>query len=259
MTQLPSEVAERIGPFYVYVLVDPRNEQVFYVGKGTGDRLLSHGRDAALTEAPIRGRKRDRILEIQSGGIEPRIDVVRHGLSEEAALLVEAALIDSLPELTNQVRGHGADDGRTSVSELIQRYGAEPLDPTLCPPAIVIRLRGWTPAREEIQSGYWRDGNGYRPGMTLEELCDSARAWWRISPDRVRGQDIRYAVAVFEGVTRGIMEIGDWIGPRADGRWSFHAEPLISGDAWQAWIGQFGRRMAFPQGSQSPTLYWPRS
>ena len=43
---LPPEVAERMGPFYVYALVDPRDDAVFYVGKGTGQRLLSHGREA---------------------------------------------------------------------------------------------------------------------------------------------------------------------------------------------------------------------
>jgi hypothetical protein len=43
---LSSEVAERLGPFYVYVLVDPRSAEIFYVGKGTGERLLHHGREA---------------------------------------------------------------------------------------------------------------------------------------------------------------------------------------------------------------------
>jgi len=40
---LPPEVAERLGPFYVYLLVDPRTDRPFYVGKGTGQRLLAHG------------------------------------------------------------------------------------------------------------------------------------------------------------------------------------------------------------------------
>lgn len=191
--------------------------------------------------------------------MEPRIDVVRHGLLEEHALLLEAALIDCLPDLTNQVRGHGSDDGRMSVSELTQRYGAEPLEPELCPPAIVIRLRGWTDAREEIEPGHFRAGNGYRPDMAAEELSDSARAWWRISPDRVAVQGVEHAVAVYEGVTRGVMEIGTWIGPRSDGRWAFHARPLTSGEAWHAWVGRFGRRMEFPQGAQTPILYWPRT
>lgn len=33
---LPLEAAELLGPYYVYVLVDPTDESVFYVGKGSG-------------------------------------------------------------------------------------------------------------------------------------------------------------------------------------------------------------------------------
>ena len=40
-TRIPPEVAERLG-HYVYLYVDPRTEQIFYVGKGQGQRVLSH-------------------------------------------------------------------------------------------------------------------------------------------------------------------------------------------------------------------------
>jgi len=46
---LPLEAAERLGPYYVYVLVDPTDESVFYVGKGSKQRLLAHGREADLS------------------------------------------------------------------------------------------------------------------------------------------------------------------------------------------------------------------
>lgn len=28
--------------FYVYALVDPRDKKIFYVGKGSGDRVFQH-------------------------------------------------------------------------------------------------------------------------------------------------------------------------------------------------------------------------
>ncbi len=92
---LPPEVAERIGPYYVYILIDPRDDSIFYVGKGMGQRLLAHGYEAVLKAGlGPRSGKVARIREIRASGHEPRIDVVRHGLNEEEALLIEAALID---------------------------------------------------------------------------------------------------------------------------------------------------------------------
>ena len=37
-------VADKLG-CYVYRLIDPRNGQTFYVGKGTGNRVFAHARD----------------------------------------------------------------------------------------------------------------------------------------------------------------------------------------------------------------------
>ena len=51
--------------FYVYELADPRNAEVFYIGKGKGSRLSQHER-AALRGAA--GAKCDRIREILATG-----------------------------------------------------------------------------------------------------------------------------------------------------------------------------------------------
>jgi len=34
------------GGFYVYVYIDPRNHEEFYIGKGQGQRKLAHLADA---------------------------------------------------------------------------------------------------------------------------------------------------------------------------------------------------------------------
>lgn len=74
--RIPPEVAHRLG-HYVYLYIDPRNEQPFYVGKGQGGRALSHLSEAAES------RKCARIAELRAEGKEPRVDILAHGLRDE--------------------------------------------------------------------------------------------------------------------------------------------------------------------------------
>jgi hypothetical protein len=38
---LTQSTIEKLG-YYVYLLIDPRNDKVFYVGKGKGNRVNQH-------------------------------------------------------------------------------------------------------------------------------------------------------------------------------------------------------------------------
>jgi hypothetical protein len=91
-------VAERLG-FYVYVLTDPRTDSVFYVGKGTGERCFAHLAEARKTVADTKGDypKLATIRAIEGDGLDVKIDVLRHGLDEATAFVVESAAIDLLP------------------------------------------------------------------------------------------------------------------------------------------------------------------
>ncbi len=41
LRSLKPGMAEKLG-YYVYLYVDPRDEKVFYIGKGKGERCLDH-------------------------------------------------------------------------------------------------------------------------------------------------------------------------------------------------------------------------
>jgi len=41
MKEFSTKTIEKIG-YYVYLLLDPRNNKIFYVGKGKGNRLFDH-------------------------------------------------------------------------------------------------------------------------------------------------------------------------------------------------------------------------
>lgn len=262
MVEMPPEVGAAIGPYYVYALIDPRGDTIFYVGKGTGQRLLAHGWEAHMAADGRRhSEKIERIKAIRRAGLEPRIDVMRHGIvDEDDAFMVEAVLIDCLgiDNLTNKPRGHGVEKGRYTLDELVRRYGA-PRFQIDAPPALLVRLGYWQDEKVEIEPGHYRSGYGYRDGMTDVEMGDSVRAWWNISPGSVKARKTEYAVAVHEGITRGVFKIGEnWI-QRDDGRWAFDVARIADGAVFESWVGPLGRRVSdhFRQGNQNPIRYYP--
>lgn len=215
-----SGVAERIG-FYVYLLIDPRDGDVFYVGKGTEYRCFAHLVEARKTQADTSGdyAKLARIRDIEDAGMAVRIDILRHGLSECEAFLVESAAIDLVdPQLlTNRVAGHDAVKlGRMSVMDINVQYGAKPVEIDPNHRVSLIRIN-----------------RQFERGMSDDELYEATRKWWRIGPQRrqigtTKAPD--WAMAVYGGVVRAVYRIEGWVQPtEADvaqdssrvGRWGF--------------------------------------
>lgn len=122
----PLEVANRLKT-YVYRLIDPRNGETFYVGKGQGDRVFSHihGEQTKLDGDDL-DNKLKRIREIRIAGFEVAHVIHRHGMDEKTSFEVEAALIDAYPGLTNVAGGLGSNEyGAMHAKEIISRYCAE--------------------------------------------------------------------------------------------------------------------------------------
>lgn len=61
---------------YVYVLVDPRDNRIFYVGKGTGNRVYQHAQ-AALVDDSSLSLKLSTIREIKSLGLDVKYNVTK--------------------------------------------------------------------------------------------------------------------------------------------------------------------------------------
>lgn len=122
----PEEVIAHLGA-YVYRLIDPRNGETFYVGKGRGNRVFSHIRAEQGLEGDDFDNKLRRIREIRLAGLEVAHVIHRHAMDDHTASQVEAAIIDAYPGLTNIAGGEGSDDyGPMHAREIIQRYSAEP-------------------------------------------------------------------------------------------------------------------------------------
>jgi len=110
---------------YVYCLSDPRNGETFYIGKGSGNRVLAHARgdiDLGKNEDYL-SEKLETIGEIKEAGLEPIPILHRHGMDENTAMEVAAALIDSITSLAHSKRAKYSNHrGPANVQELQDRY-----------------------------------------------------------------------------------------------------------------------------------------
>jgi len=80
MNKFPKEVIDELK-YYVYRLIDPRNGETFYVGKGKGNRVFQHVIGAIKTDDSTE-TKINTIREIMAAGLEVIHVIHRHGMSK---------------------------------------------------------------------------------------------------------------------------------------------------------------------------------
>jgi len=189
---LSQSTVEKLS-YYVYALIDPRTNKVFYIGKGKGSRIYAH---VEASEA-IETKEADKIATIRAireAGKEVGHTVVRHGLSESEAFSVEAALIDYAKNvqklnLTNLVDGHHSGEvGLRTIEDIEIQYEAP--EAVFQEPMLLIRVN-----RE------------YTPGMKPKNLYNATRMQWKVGP---RAFKLKYACAVYLGIIREVYEIKEW-------------------------------------------------
>ncbi len=162
--------------YYVYALVDPRDKRIFYVGKGTGDRVFQHAEDS-LNEND-ESLKLSTIREIHKAEKEVEYYILRHNLSDKEAYLVESTLIDLLTYnafnrenlLTNVVKGyHQWNEGIKTEDEINLLYDCQKIEPIPGDKLLLVSLN-----KSYIQSkatGLYRRADDY----------ESARKYWHLA------------------------------------------------------------------------------
>jgi hypothetical protein len=234
--EFPRAVTEHIG-YYVYTLADSATKKVFYVGKGTGNRVFGHVR--AALERPDVTDKLDKIRQIHNSGALVLYEIVRHGMTEDQAFEVEAALIDyiGLPELKNAVAGHDMDSrGRMTIAEIIAKYQAEPI--TISESALLIIVNRL-----------------FERNISPDRLYEITRGNWVLGERR---NHARYALSVYHGIVRQVYRVDSWEpvlhrGPnqKIRSRWRFKG-PVAHN--LQHYVG--GSVAAYiTRGAQSPVKY----
>jgi hypothetical protein len=172
---------------YVYRLIDPRNGETFYVGKGKGSRVFAHIRAEGNLEGDEIDNRLKRIREIRLAGFEAGHVIHRHGMDAATAFEVEAALIDAYPGLTNIAGGTGGNDyGAMHAREIIRRYSAEPA--VFRHKALLISVNRSAAERS---------------------LYDATRYAWKI--DKRKAKQVEVILSTMQGVIVGAFIAEEWL------------------------------------------------
>ena len=230
MKQFSQAVCEKIG-YYVYVLKNPRNSEIFYIGKGKGNRVFQHVSCALDTEDE--SDKLNLIREILNEGKNVEYYILRHGLAtEKDALEIESACIDliGLDNLTNEIKGHNSwESGMKTANEIVQHYDAKAI--TITEPTIIININKL-----------------YKRFMKDNELYNTTRSSWKLGSKK---NEAKYVIAAYRGLVREVYKINSW--NQVGDRWEFTGE-VAEKEVRDKYLNQSLENYT-KKGSQNPIKY----
>jgi uncharacterized protein len=172
---------------YVYRLIDPRNGETFYVGRGVGNRVFAHIQAEKQSEEVESSQKLQRIRAIRNQGFEVAHIIHRHGLSETEAIEVEAAVIDAYPGLSNISAGYASSTrGSAHASQIIERYAAE-----------------------EVKFNHRVVLINVNHTVSESSVYDAVRFAWKLNPKKASLAE--YVLAVEQGVIIDVFVAEKWL------------------------------------------------
>ena len=195
MERFSEKSLRSLGDYYVYGLIDPRTNQIFYIGKGTGNRVFDHEKESQ--NSPDSDKlKLKTIYEINSLGLSVKKIIIINNLTEDKAFAAEAALINAFnyvgnSGITNIAAGHHSTEALT-VEEFEKIYGAEEL------------------CEEEIKHRILviKINKNYRRNIPADELYDSVRGIWRASINNVKS--VEYVFGVYNSLIVAVYKPTQW-------------------------------------------------
>ena len=236
---LSHDVAQKLKT-YVYRLIDPRNGETFYIGKGVGNRVFAHIRTEI--EDDDASNKLKRIREIRLCGFETAHVIHRHGMDDKTAFEVEAALLDAYPGLTNVAGGSGSTDfGAMHAEEAIRRYSA---------PIAVFEHRALL--------------INVNRSATEVSLYEATRYSWKVALQKAKQADV--ILSVVQGMIVGAFVAHRWLPATQEnfpsrepvpGRYAFEGV-AAPGELAQQYVGKRVPDSYRKPGAANPVRYtWP--
>jgi uncharacterized protein len=238
------EVIDDIG-YYVYLYIDPRNNQIFYIGQGNGNRAFHH------LHSDDENEKVKKIEEIKECQLTPIIEILRYNLKKEEAENFEAVAIDTIgiKNLTNLQRGNECNSsGRINAQDLIDNLSAKPINIEKEHKIMAITIN-----------------RNYQYSHTSPEaLYEYTRGIWRVGKNK--REKVDFAFAVYHGVVKEVYKIKKWLpagtliykhhdssGFKNTKRWEFDGE-IADETICKKYKGKSIRHY-IKKGSQNPIRY----
>lgn len=251
-----------LGEYYVYGLIDPRTNQIFYIGKGSGNRVFEHEKES-LNSPDSEKLKLKTISEIKAQGLDVIKIIINSNLTESEAFASEASLINAFNyvsevNLTNIVAGHHSSEALT-VEEFEKYYGAEELKEDDIKHKILMI---------KINKLYGRN-------MPSDELYDTVRGVWNASLKHASSVD--YVFGVYNSLIVAVYKPTCWyrckdaskdklpiqdkiLTPKTENRIFFIDESYESNlppdENEEYYLGKSIERLKMNQSSQNPISYF---
>ncbi len=207
---------------YVYALIDPRDNKIFYIGKGKTNRVFSHINEAIIN--PRETEKLETIRAIKNNNQKVKHFIIRHGLKETEAILIESVLIDFLTfkdfaeiaKIANIASGHYSfNQGIKTVEECEILYNCEQLKKeNINHKILVININKTFDNK--------RNRKNDDPVYKRPNIYEATRGWWVLNNNRAKKAE--YVLAEYGGVIRAIFKPEKWLQATEDRgrkRWGF--------------------------------------
>jgi hypothetical protein len=207
------EVQDKLG-YYVYRLIDPRNGQTFYVGKGKGNRIFEHFRDVKGYYGDSKDIDEDdkekykTIQRIRQDGLEVIYIIQRWNLTEKEAFEVEAALIDAYQGLSNIQRGHHVDFCANNAEVIQKIFSKKVYEEPKNFKYMIIKIR-----QQRIDEMFSYEDSTY----------EAVRYCWKIKPKSI--EEYPYVFAVKDGIVLDVYKIDKWQKVENSDRYEFFGKP----------------------------------
>jgi uncharacterized protein len=183
-----------LGNYYVYALVDSRYNKIFYIGKGSGQRIFDHENEAHNTSN--NSRKCRRIREIENEDHKIKKIIVAWDLTEEEAHKIESSLIslveyENSKSLTNEQMGHRPQEIAT-VEEFEHVYGAKKIsEKKLAEKVMIVKLN-----------------SSYKEGMSEDAIYAISHGNWVADIKKAQQADLVFGV--YKTIVVGVYKPESW-------------------------------------------------